>query len=96
MTYVINTTPVANTNYTMFKNISGTCPTPSAYASNIQTMIQSPVNNPRGTYAPTESVLAFVIGSNSVSAVNSCEFIAQKIGLMTATGTQELLFQTLL
>ena len=95
MTYIINTTPVANTNYTMFMNVSS-CPTPSSYGSNIQTMIQSPVNNPRGTYAPTESVLAIVIGSNSVSAVNSVEFISQKLGLMTATGTQELLFQTLL
>jgi hypothetical protein len=96
MVYIINTTPVANTSYTMFMNVSGSCPTPSAYASNIQTMIQSPVNNPRGTYAPTESVLAFVIGSNSASPVNSVEFIAQKLGIMTATGTQELNFMSLL
>jgi hypothetical protein len=96
MAYIINTTPVANTSYTMFMNVSGSCPTPSAYASNIQTMIQSPVNNPRGTYAPTESVLAIVIGSNSASPVNSVEFIAQKLGVMTATGTQELLYQALL
>jgi len=96
MTYIINTTPVINTSYTMFENVSGNCPTPSAYASTIQTMIQSPVNNPRGPYAPTEQILAFVIGSNSASAVNSCEFICQKLGIMTANGTQELLFQTLL
>ena len=96
MTYIINTTPVANTSYTMFMNVTGTCPTPSAYASNIQTMIQSPVNNPRGVYAGTDSVLAIVIGTNSASAVNSVEFIAQKLGVMTASGTQELLYQTLL
>jgi len=96
MTYVINTTPVVNTSYTMFMNVSGTCPTPSSYASNIQTMIQSPVSNPKGTYAPTETILAIVIGTNSASAVNSVEFIAQKLGVMTATGTQELLYQTLL
>jgi hypothetical protein len=95
MTYIINTTPVANTSYTMFMNVSGTCPNPNSYASNIQTMIQSPVNNPRGVYAPTESVLAIVIGTNSASAVNSVEFIAQKLGVMTATGTQELLYQTI-
>lgn len=95
MTYIINTTPLVNTSYTMFMNASGTCPTPSAYASNIQSMIQSPVNNPRGVYAPTESVLAFVIGTNSASAVNSVEFIAQKLGIMSATGTQELLYQTI-
>jgi hypothetical protein len=96
MTYIINTTPVANTSYTMFMNVSGSCPTPSSYASNIQTMIQSPVSNPRGTYAPTDSVLAIVIGSNSASAVNSTEFISQKLGVVTATGTQELLYQTLI
>jgi hypothetical protein len=96
MTYIINTTPVANTSYTMFMNVSGTCPTPSSYASNIQTMIQSPVNNPRGTYAPTDSVLTIVIGTNSASATNSVEFIAQKLGVMTASGTQELLYQTLI
>ena len=96
MTYVINTTPVANTNYTMFMNVSGTCPTPSSYASNIQTMIQSPVSNPKGTYASTETILAIVIGTNSASAVNSVEFIAQKLGVMTASGTEELLYQTLL
>jgi hypothetical protein len=95
MTYIINTTPVANKNYTMFMNVTG-CPNPTAYASTIQTMIQSPVNNPRGSYLPTETVLAIVIGSNSASAVNSCEFIAQKLGIMTANGTQEFLLQTLL
>jgi hypothetical protein len=95
MTYIINTTPVANTSYTMFMNVSGTCPNPNSYASNIQTMIQSPVNNPRGTYAPTDSVLTIAIGTNSASATNSVEFIAQKLGIMTASGTQELLYQTI-
>lgn len=96
MTYILDPTPTANTSYTMFMNVTGTCPNPSSYASNLVAMEQSPVNNPRGTYAPTESVLAIVIGSNSASPVNSVEFIAQKLGVMTATGTQELLFQTLL
>jgi len=96
MTYVINTTPVANTSYVMFMNISGSCPTPSSYASNIQTMIQSPVSNPKGSYLPTEDILAIVIGTNSASPLNSVEFIAQKLGIMTASGTQELLYQTLI
>ena len=98
MTYIFDqsVTPVANTSYTMFENVTGTCPNPSSYASNLVGMEQSPVNNPRGTYAPTESVLAIVIGTNSASPVNSVEFIAQKLGVMTATGTQELLYQALL
>lgn len=98
MTYIFDQSvnPVANTSYTMFENVTGTCPNPSSYASNLVGMEQSPVNNPRGTYAPTESILAIVIGTSSSSPVNSVEFIAQKLGVMTASGTQELLYQTLL
>jgi len=96
MTYILNATPVANTSYTMFMNVTGSCPNPNSYASNLVPMRISPVNNPRGVYAPTDSVLAIVIGTNSASPVNSVEFIAQKLGVMTATGTQELLYQTLL
>jgi len=96
MTYILNATPVANTNYTMFMNVTGSCPNPASYASNLVPMRISPVNNPRGVYAGTDSVLAFVIGTNSASAVNSVEFIAQKLGVMTASGTQELLYQTLI
>jgi hypothetical protein len=96
--YIVNQslTPVANTSYTFFENVSGTCPNPITYASSLQSMIQSPVNNPRGTYAPTEQVLAIVIGTNSASAVNSCEFIAQHLGVVTSTGTTNFALQTLL
>ena len=94
MVYIINSTPVANTSYTMFMNIN--CSTPNSYASTIQNMVQSPVNNPRGPYLPTEQILAIVVGSNSISAVNSVEFIAQKLGVITSSGTEELIFQPLL
>jgi hypothetical protein len=96
MTYILDATPVANTSYTMFMNVTGSCPNPNSYASNLVPMRISPVSNPRGVYAPTDSVLAIVIGTNSSSAVNSVEFIAQKLGVMTLTGTQELLYQTLI
>jgi len=98
MTYIFSQSvnPVVNTSYTMFENVTGTCPNPSSYASNLVSMEQSPVNNPRGVYAGTDSVLAIVIGTNSASAVNSVEFIAQKLGVMTLSGTQELLYQTLI
>jgi hypothetical protein len=97
MTYIFSqsVSPTVNTSYTMFENVTGTCPNPSSYASNLVSMEQSPVNNPRGVYAGTDSVLAIVIGTNSASAVNSVEFIAQKLGIMTAIGTQELLYQTI-
>jgi hypothetical protein len=95
MTYILSQsiTPTINTSYTFFENKS--CPDPSHYASSLVAMEQSPVNNPRGQYLPTEEILAFVIGSNSGSTVNSVEFILQKLGIMTANGTQEFLFQTL-
>jgi hypothetical protein len=52
-------------------------------------MIQSPVNNPRGQYLPTEQILTIAIGSNSASATNSVEFIGQSLGLMTPNGTTQ-------
>ena len=58
-------------------------------------MEQSTVNNLRGQYLPTEQILAFVIGTNSSSSINTVEFILQKLGVMTASGTQEFLFQPL-
>ena len=98
MTYVLSSsvTPTNNTSYVMFENISGTCSNPSSYASNLVSMEQSTVNNPRGTYLPSQSVLAIVIGSNSTSTINSVEFIAQKLGIITASGTQELLYMPLI
>jgi hypothetical protein len=91
MVYILDTTitPTINTSYTFFKNVSGTCPDPKHYASTLANMIQSPVNNPRGTYLPSEEILTIAIGSNSASATNSVEFIGQKLGLMTSSGTQE-------
>ena len=91
MVYILDqsVTPTVNTSYTFFENVSGTCPDPKNYASTLANMIQSPVNNPRGEYLPTEQILTIAIGTNSASVVNSVEFIAQKLGIMTATGTQE-------
>jgi hypothetical protein len=56
-------------------------------------MIQSPVvPNPKGTYAPTESVAFFSIGTNSAAAVNSLEIAVSKFGIMMASGTSEVNF----
>ena len=98
MTYVIDQsiTPVVNTNYTMFENCSGSCPNPSHYATTLVGMQQSTVQNPKGTYAPTDEILAFSIGSNSASPVNTVEFVLQKFGIMTSNGTQEFQFAPLI
>jgi hypothetical protein len=91
MTYILDQSiqPTANTSYTFFENVSGTCPDPSHYASSLVGMQPSTVNNPRGEYLPTEEILAISIQSNSSSVVNSVEFIMQKLGVMTSIGTQE-------
>lgn len=98
MTYILNSsiTPVVNTNYTMFMNVSTTCPSPSYYASTLAPMQISPVNNPRGTYDGTDEILAFSIGTNSASPINSVEFVLQKFGIMTPNGTQEFQFAPLI
>jgi hypothetical protein len=91
MTYIINTSPVTNKYYTAFANIKN-APTPPYYASTLISMIQSPVVNPRGPYLSNEKILAFTIGSNSSSPINSVEFVIQKLGVITVNTTQELLF----
>jgi hypothetical protein len=96
MTYVITATPTINTLYTFFANPSGTCPNPSSYASTLLPMTPSTVQNPRGTYGPTETIMFFAIGSNSASSVNSVEVVVQKFGVMTPSGTQEFQFAPLL
>jgi hypothetical protein len=96
MTYVVTATPTINTFYTFFANASGSCPIPSYYASTLLQMTPSTVQNPRGLYGPTETIMFFAIGSNSASAVNTVETVVQKFGVMTPTGTQEFQFAPLI
>ena len=94
-TYLFNQaiTPVVNTRYFMFQNVSGSCPTPFHYGSVLNNMQLSTVAGSNvGAFAPTETILAFAIGSNSASAVNSVEFAINKFGIMTPYGTQEIAF----
>jgi hypothetical protein len=94
-TYLFNQsiTPVVNTRYCMFSNVSGTCPTPFHYASVLNNMELSTVAGSNvGAFAPTEVILAFSIHTNSASAINSVEFALSKFGIMTPYGTQEVLF----
>jgi hypothetical protein len=94
-TYLFNqsVTPVVNTRYFMFQNVSGTCPTPFYYGSVLNNMQLSTVSGSNiGAFGPTEVILAFAIGTNSASAVNSVEFAINKFGIMTPYGTQEVSF----
>jgi len=94
-TYLFNqsVTPVINTRYLMFSDVSSTCPTPSTYGSVLNNMELSTVAGTNvGAFAPTEVILAFSIQTNSASVLNSVEFAVNKFGIMTPTGTQEALF----
>jgi hypothetical protein len=94
-TYIFNqsVTPVVNTRYLMFQDISSTCPTPSYYGSVLNNMELSTVAGSNvGAFAPTEVILAFAIGTNSAASINTVEFAINKFGIMTPTGTQEVLF----
>jgi hypothetical protein len=94
-TYLFNQsiTPVINTRYFMFQNVSGTCPTPFHYGSVLNNMQLSTVAGSNvGNFSPTEVILAFAIGTNSASAINTVEFALSKFGIMTPYGTQEILF----
>jgi hypothetical protein len=77
----------------MFMNVSGNCPTPSVYGSTLINMVLTPVGGGSvGPFASTELILAFAIGTNSISAVNSVEFAINKFGIMTPTGTTDINF----
>jgi hypothetical protein len=91
MTYVFDQTitPIANTNY------QGVCildinDVPFNYETQIQ-FEPSTVNNPRGTYLPSDNILAVVIGTNSASPVNSIELVVNKLNLHYEDFTQSYL-----
>ena len=90
-TYVFNQTinPTANTNY------QGVCIIDkSLIPFNYETQIQyepSTVNNPRGTYLPTDNILAVVIGTNSGASLNSVELVVNKLNLHYNDFTQSYL-----
>jgi len=94
-TYIFNQSisPIANTRYFMFQNMTGSCPTPFHYGSTLINMALTPVGSSNfGPFLPTEEILAFSIGTNSVATINTIEFAIDRFGIMTANGTQQLNF----
>jgi hypothetical protein len=90
-TYVFDQTiqPTVNTNY------QGVCildilDVPFNYETQIQ-YSPSTVNNPRGSYLPTDTILAVVIATNSTSVKNSVELVVNKLNLHYADFTQSYL-----
>ena len=88
MTYIFNNTPSVNTSYLGFIPLGASAP--DIYNTAVTNMIQSPINNPRGTYASNQIVEFFSFGSNSGSTTNSVEFVLNKFGIITNT-TQEFI-----
>jgi hypothetical protein len=90
-TYVFDQTitPIANTNY------QGVCILDiSSVPYNYETQIQyepSTVNNPKGSYLPTDKILAVVIGTNSASVTGSVQLVVNKLNLHYADFTQSYL-----
>ena len=91
MTYVFDQTiqPIAHTNY------QGVCildinDVPFNYETQIQ-FEPSTVNNPRGTYLPTDNILAVVIGTNSASVSGSVQLVVNKLNLHYADFSQSYL-----
>jgi hypothetical protein len=85
--------PTVNTRYFMFANVSETCPTP--YTPFVSTLINMELSTVAGSnvgpFASNELILAFTISTNSASVINSVEFAVNKFGVITPTGTQEIL-----
>ena len=90
-TYVFNQsiTPVVNTTYQGVAVVDKQY-VPFNYETQIQFQ-QSTVNNPKGTYAQGDKILAVVIGTNSASATNSVELVVNKLNLIYANFTQSYL-----
>jgi len=91
-TYVFNQsiTPTANTAYEGVLQLNGNLNIPYGYETQV-VYSQSTVNNPIGPYLPTETILAVVIGSNSISPVNTTEFVVNKFNIIFSGFTQSFL-----
>jgi hypothetical protein len=92
MTYVPTANSTAMTTCQMYANIKALTFTPQSI--NIQnqiSMVQSSVNNPRGTYLDTDEILFIAFSTNSISSLGSVDFSLGKIGMITPTYSCEYL-----
>lgn len=92
MTYVPNSNSSPNQTCQMFMNIKNLSFTPNSIGIQNQiNMIQSTVNNPRGTYLDSDIILFISCGTNSSSALNAVDFSCSKIGMVTDNFSAEFL-----
>jgi hypothetical protein len=91
-TYVPTFTPIVNTPFCSFMNISGVEPDPFPYGHQLGAMILNPIPpSPRGQYLPTEEVLAICVGTASGSTTNQVSFVMSKVGICLTQGNAELI-----
>ena len=87
--YTFRDTPATNTKYLGFANLGAT--SPNSYNNNLLNLVaDNTLSLSRGDYASSEDILFIVINSSSVAS--TCEFVANKLGVITGSGTQEFLF----
>jgi hypothetical protein len=85
--YTFSGTPATNTKYLGFANLGAT--SPNSYNNNLLNLVADNTLS-RGDYANTEDILTIVITSSSLAS--TCEFVANKLGVITGSDTQEFLF----
>jgi hypothetical protein len=83
--YTFSGTPSANTKYMGFANLGAS--SPNTYNTNLLDIVAASTN---GTFASTEDILFISIASSNTAS--TCEFVANKFGIITGTSTQEFLF----
>jgi hypothetical protein len=94
-TYMIdyaNVTPTINTQYSLKATLKPVNYTPSAWGHNNLDAVTI-AGNDKGSFADSESILFFSIGTSSNSQANLFEFIASKFTVITSSATNEFVFQ---
>ena len=94
-TYMIdyaNVTPTINTQYSLKATLKPVNYSPSAWGHNKLDAVTI-AGNDKGSFADSESVLFFSIGTSSNSQAGLFEFIASKFTVITASATNEFIFQ---
>jgi hypothetical protein len=94
-TYMIdyaNITPTINTQYSLKATLKPVNYSPSAWGHN-NLDATTIAGNDKGTFADSESILFFSIGTSSNSQANLFEFIASKFTVITSKASNEFVFQ---
>jgi hypothetical protein len=95
-TFSVNytSTTTINTSYALLADLKGLTYDPSAYGHTKVNASTIPGND-KGSFADSEQILFFSIGTSSNSVAGLFEFIASKFTILTASASNEFVFQKL-